>query len=78
MFIVCNYYKDVTFSTVSVNTLRQSDSVPDATQKRRHVDSAILVAGAQRVQPLLQSYRLTTYALGLVAFWYTFSRLTPA
>jgi len=33
-------YKDVTLSTVSVNTLRQSDSVRDATQKRRHVDSA--------------------------------------
>jgi len=49
-------YKDVTFSQVSVNTLRQWDSVPDATQKRRHVDSPIIVAGAQRVQPLLQLY----------------------
>jgi len=56
VFIVCNYYKDVTLSTVSVNTLRQSDSVPDATQKRRHVDTPIIVAGAQRVQPLLQLY----------------------
>ena len=30
MSVHCNYYKDVTLSTVSINTLRQSDSVPDA------------------------------------------------